>query len=74
VIEDGGKTHGIVHRGNAPIDAYFDAYLLNGTLPPSTVHVPALPDPVPPAPVAAARSLAAKTPNALVLTDLIGRS
>jgi pimeloyl-ACP methyl ester carboxylesterase len=68
VIEDGGKTHGIVHRGNAPIDAYFDAYLLNGTLPPSTVHVSALPDPVPAA--AAARTMA----GALSIgTDLIGR-
>jgi pimeloyl-ACP methyl ester carboxylesterase len=72
VIEDGGKTHGVVHRGNAPIDAYFDAYLLNGTLPPSTVHVPALPDPVPPAPAAAARALA-HTGKQSVQTDIIGR-
>jgi pimeloyl-ACP methyl ester carboxylesterase len=72
VIEDGGKTHGIVHRGNTPIDAYFDAYLLNGTLPPSTVHVPALPDPVPPS--ALAQTQATRTSaKASVATDLIGR-
>ncbi|MCW2939863.1 MAG: hypothetical protein JWN00_2848 [Actinomycetia bacterium] len=48
VVEDGGKTHGVVHRGNLPLDAYYDAYLLDGTMPAQdTVHVPALPDPVP---------------------------
>jgi pimeloyl-ACP methyl ester carboxylesterase len=68
VIEDGGKTHGIVHRGNAPLDAIFDAYLINGTLPASsTVHFPALPDPVPA--TAAARSQSATSG----LNDIIGR-
>jgi pimeloyl-ACP methyl ester carboxylesterase len=50
VVEDGGLTHGIVQRGNAPIDAYFENFLLYGKLPAkNTVHVKALPQPAPPA-------------------------
>ncbi|MFC5181095.1 alpha/beta hydrolase [Actinomadura harenae] len=50
VVQDGDRTHCIVHRGSAAVDAYFDAYFLNGKLPSkSTVHVPQLGDPTPPA-------------------------
>ncbi|MBO2446820.1 alpha/beta fold hydrolase [Actinomadura barringtoniae] len=50
VVQDGDRTHCIVHRGSAAVDAYFDAYFLNGKLPnKSTVHVPQLGDPTPPA-------------------------
>ncbi|GAB3686671.1 alpha/beta hydrolase [Actinocorallia lasiicapitis] len=46
VIEDKGLTHGIVQRGNAPIDAYFENFMLYGKLPKKNVtHVKALPEP-----------------------------
>ncbi|WP_242901493.1 alpha/beta hydrolase [Actinomadura terrae] len=49
VVQDGDRTHCIVHRGSAAVDAYFDAYFLKGSLPSkSTVHVPQLGDPKPP--------------------------
>ncbi|MDL4771585.1 MULTISPECIES: alpha/beta hydrolase [Thermomonosporaceae] len=48
VVQDGDRTHCIVHRGSAAVDAYFDAYFLTGKRPkPDTVHVPQLGDPVP---------------------------
>jgi pimeloyl-ACP methyl ester carboxylesterase len=53
IVQDGDRTHCIVHRGDVRpggVDSYFDAYLLNGTLPSAdTVHVSQLGDPVPPA-------------------------
>jgi pimeloyl-ACP methyl ester carboxylesterase len=53
VVQDGDRTHCIVHRGDlrpGGVDSYFDAYFLNGTLPKTdTVHVSQLGDPVPPA-------------------------
>jgi len=49
VVEDGGLTHGIVHRTNAKVDAYFDAFLLYGKLPrKNIVHVPGLGEPAVP--------------------------
>ncbi len=57
VVEDGGLTHGIVQRGNAPIDAYFESYLLYGRLPKKkVVHVKALPEPTVPAAAARTRT------------------
>ena len=60
VIQDGDRTHCIVHRGDhraGGVDSYFDAYFLNGTLPAaSTTHVSQLGDPTPPP--AAAKSQA----------------
>jgi pimeloyl-ACP methyl ester carboxylesterase len=53
VVQDGDRTHCIVHRGDlrpGGVDSYFDAYFLNGTLPKAdTVHVSQLGDPTPPA-------------------------
>ncbi|MEV5746193.1 alpha/beta fold hydrolase [Actinoallomurus sp. NPDC052308] len=53
VVQDGDRTHCIVHRGDlrpGGVDSYFDAYFLNGTLPKQdTVHVSQLGDPTPPA-------------------------
>lgn len=60
VIEDGGRTHGVVQRGNACIDDKFDAFLATGTLPPEGVHCPRLPEPVPPSTTAALRMLSAQ--------------
>ena len=37
VIEDGGRTHGVVERGNACIDDKFAAFLTDGTLPANRV-------------------------------------
>jgi pimeloyl-ACP methyl ester carboxylesterase len=52
VVQDGDRTHCIVHRGDlrpGGVDSYFDAYFLNGTLPKKdTVHVSQLGDPTPP--------------------------
>jgi pimeloyl-ACP methyl ester carboxylesterase len=48
VIEDGGRTHGVVQRGNACIDDKFNAFLTNGTLPSNLTHCARLPEPVPP--------------------------
>lgn len=57
VVQDGDRTHCIVHRGSAEVDAYFDAYFLRGERPKErTVHVPQLGDPTPPSP-ASARAL-----------------
>ncbi|MEV4005825.1 alpha/beta hydrolase [Actinomadura sp. NPDC049753] len=57
VVQDGDRTHCIVHRGSAQVDAYFDAYFLRGERPKqSTVHVPQLGDPKPPS-TATARTL-----------------
>lgn len=60
VVQDGDRTHCIVHRGDTRpggVDSYFDAYFLNGTLPQQdTTHVSQLGDPTPPA--ASARSQA----------------
>ncbi|MCW2903550.1 MAG: Alpha/beta hydrolase fold [Streptosporangiaceae bacterium] len=59
VVQDGDRTHCIVHRGDlrpGGVDSYFDAYFLNGTLPAQdTVHVAQLGDPTPPQ--ASARTL-----------------
>ncbi|MFC6884833.1 MULTISPECIES: alpha/beta hydrolase [Actinomadura] len=50
VVQDGDRTHCIVHRGSKEVDAYFDAYFLRGERPDArTVHVPQLGDPTPPA-------------------------
>ena len=49
VIEDGGRTHGVVERGNACIDDKFAAFLIDGTLPANQSHCARLPEPVPPA-------------------------
>jgi pimeloyl-ACP methyl ester carboxylesterase len=52
VVQDGDRTHCIVHRGDlrpGGVDSYYDAYFLNGTLPKThTVHVSQLGDPTPP--------------------------
>jgi pimeloyl-ACP methyl ester carboxylesterase len=49
VVQDGDRTHCIVHRGDPQVDAYYDAYFLSGKLPAQyTVHVPQLGDPTPP--------------------------
>ncbi|MCQ0004746.1 alpha/beta hydrolase [Actinomadura madurae] len=57
VVQDGDRTHCIVHRGSAEVDAYFDAYFLRGERPEQrTVHVPQLGDPTPPS-SATARTL-----------------
>ncbi|MGH3377617.1 MAG: alpha/beta fold hydrolase [Actinoallomurus sp.] len=57
VIQDGDRTHCIVHRGDlrpGGVDSYFDAYFLNGSLPTNdTTHVSQLGDPTPPAASAA---------------------
>lgn len=47
VIEDGGRTHAIVQRGNPCVDEKFNAYLATGQLPADFTHCPRLPDPVP---------------------------
>jgi pimeloyl-ACP methyl ester carboxylesterase len=53
VVQDGDRTHCIVHRGAPDVDKYFDGFFLNGTLPEKeTVHVAELGDPTPPAPAA----------------------
>ncbi len=53
VVQDGDRTHCIVHRGDlrpGGVDSYFDAYFLNGSLPQQdTTHVSELGDPTPPA-------------------------
>ncbi|GAA3196300.1 alpha/beta hydrolase [Actinocorallia longicatena] len=66
IIEDGGLTHGIVQRGNAPIDAAFEAFMLTGKLPKKrTTHVPSLGEPAV-APAATARTQGT-TPGDLLL-------
>lgn len=59
VIEDGGRTHGVVQRGNGCIDDKFNAFLATGALPAEGVHCPRLPEPVPPS-TAAMRTLSAR--------------
>ena len=60
VVQDGDRTHCIVHRGDlrpGGVDSYFDAYFLNGTLPKTdTVHVSQLGDPTPPSASAKSRA------------------
>jgi hypothetical protein len=59
VIEDGGRTHGVVERGNACIDDKFAAFLTDGTLPANRTHCDRLPEPVPPSGAAATEKAAA---------------
>lgn len=47
VIEDGGRTHAIVQRGNPCVDDKFNAYLATGQLPADRTHCARLPDPIP---------------------------
>jgi pimeloyl-ACP methyl ester carboxylesterase len=56
VIEDGGRTHGVVQRGNACVDDKFNAFLATGALPANQSHCARLPEPVPPS-TSAARAL-----------------
>ncbi|MGH3376592.1 MAG: alpha/beta hydrolase [Actinoallomurus sp.] len=67
VIEDGGRTHGVVQRGNACIDDKFAAFLTDGTLPANDVHCARLPEPGPPAGASASAKAAAapQLPQAL---------
>ncbi|NKZ05921.1 alpha/beta fold hydrolase [Actinomadura latina] len=68
VVQDGDRTHCIVHRGSAEVDAYFDAYFLRGERPgPRTVHVPQLGDPVPPSQASARTLTGTAVPNAAQL-------
>jgi pimeloyl-ACP methyl ester carboxylesterase len=64
VIQDGDRTHCIVHRGDlrpGGVDSFYDAYFLGGTLPQKeTVHVSELGDPTPPA--TSARTLQSASP------------
>jgi hypothetical protein len=66
VIQDGDRTHCIVHRGSAAVDAIFDRYFLTGERPGQSItHVPQLGDPVPPAQTSAkAKSLSATATKA----------
>ena len=66
VIEDGGRTHGVVQRGNACIDDKFNAFLTNGTLPANKTHCARLPEPV--APSGATAKAAASQPFLQPLT------
>jgi pimeloyl-ACP methyl ester carboxylesterase len=59
VIEDGGRTHGVVERGNACIDDKFAAFLTDGTLPANKSHCARLPEPVPPSSASATAKAAA---------------
>lgn len=71
VVQDGDRTHCIVHRGSAAVDAYFDAYFLRGERPGErTVHVPQLGDPTPPA-AANAKSLTGAGAAARIEADVI---
>jgi hypothetical protein len=67
VVQDGDRTHCIVHRGDlraGGVDSYFDAYFLNGTLlKTDTVHVSQLGDPTPPAATTKSRVSAGTTPD-----------
>ncbi|MEU8797014.1 alpha/beta hydrolase [Spirillospora sp. NPDC048819] len=65
VVQDGDRTHCIVHRGSAEVDAYFDAYFLRGERPEKrTVHVPQLGDPVPPSQTSARTLTGTVSPKA----------
>jgi pimeloyl-ACP methyl ester carboxylesterase len=70
VVEQGGRTHGVVQRGNACIDDKFDAFLADGTLPPNLVSCPRLPEPVPPA---AANGPAARAASPVDFPPVLGR-
>ncbi|MCD0448464.1 alpha/beta hydrolase [Actinocorallia sp. API 0066] len=49
VVEEGGLNHGIVQRGNAPVDRIFERYLLTGRLPTGReTRVKSLPPPAAP--------------------------
>jgi pimeloyl-ACP methyl ester carboxylesterase len=65
VIEDGGRTHGVVERGNACIDDKFAAFMTDGTLPANMSHCDRLPEPVPPTGSAAKSLVAPKFPAVL---------
>jgi pimeloyl-ACP methyl ester carboxylesterase len=65
VIEDGGRTHGVVERGNACIDDKFTAFMTDGTLPANMTHCDRLPEPVPPASSSARTLVAPKFPDVL---------
>ncbi len=65
VIEDGGRTHGVVERGNACIDDKFAAFLTDGTLPAENSHCARLPEPVPPASAGVTAKVAPQFPPAL---------
>jgi pimeloyl-ACP methyl ester carboxylesterase len=67
VIEDGGRTHGVVERGNACIDDKFAAFLTNGALPANQTHCPRLPEPVPPSASSATAKAAVAQPFPQVL-------
>jgi pimeloyl-ACP methyl ester carboxylesterase len=47
VIEDGGRTHGVLQHGNTCLDDKFNDYLATGRLPLDLSHCKRLPDPVP---------------------------
>jgi pimeloyl-ACP methyl ester carboxylesterase len=65
VVEDGGRTHGVVERGNACIDSKFAAFLTDGTLPANMSHCARLPEPVPPASGTARTLVSQQFPAAL---------
>lgn len=73
VVQDGDRTHCIVHRGSAEVDAYFDAYFLRGERPKKrVVHVPQLGDPVPPSDASARTLTGTASPEAARLkADII---
>lgn len=57
VIEDGGRTHGVVQRGNACLDDKFNAYLATGALPADLSTCKALPDPNPTTPTTKSQTI-----------------
>jgi pimeloyl-ACP methyl ester carboxylesterase len=65
VIEDGGRTHGVVQRGNACIDGKFTAFLTEGTLPANMSHCARLPEPVPPSGMTARTLVAQQFPQVI---------
>jgi pimeloyl-ACP methyl ester carboxylesterase len=72
VIEDGGRTHGVVERGNACIDDKFTAYLTSGALPANRSHCDHLPYPVPPASSASLTTKSA-SPGTAGFPEVLGR-
>ncbi|HEU5158379.1 MAG TPA: alpha/beta hydrolase [Streptosporangiaceae bacterium] len=76
VIEDGGRTHGVVGRGNACVDDKFTAYLTTGALPADFSHCDHLPYPVPPAASSAgsAASSASSSPSTLAAKSAAARA
>ncbi|WP_176611778.1 alpha/beta hydrolase [Actinomadura sp. WMMB 499] len=68
VVQDGDRTHCIVHRGSAAVDAYYDAYFLRGERPDERiVHVPDLGDPKPPSEARAKAPTGTGAPEAALL-------